>query len=145
MSSTVINMLLKRIAGGDKAAIKTLCVHLADRLVFVPTIASTSDSATGSTTIEIVRIVEGAQSFVPVFTTDRTWKEWKKANGHEGDALNLLGADLCAALGNEACVAVDPGSKFSIRLSPDDVRLVADVEIDENTLEDSAAEDDDWD
>ncbi len=123
-------MLMKKIAAGDRSAVTSLCIHLADRLMFVPTISTHSD-VTGTTRVIIVRINEAEGVLVPAFTTDKAFAHWKATTGHSGESLQLLGADLCTAIGEGIGLLVDPGSEISIKLSPEDVASIANTQIED--------------
>lgn len=130
MSKSVINYYLSKVSRGDKSLLEALCAHLAERLVYVPSLELSTDASSGSTSVSVVQFEEGDRRLVPAFTTEKFFKEWQQKEGQKGQAISLFGADLCAALDAETWVSVDPGSDNPVELPPLVVARIAKTGVD---------------
>lgn len=127
MRKSLLNLYMQKVASGDLSYLDRLCKQLADRLVFTPVTSSntTGESGRAKATFSVLRINEAHRSLVPLFTTERRFKEWSEREKHSGGSISLLGGDFCSALGAGAWVTLDPGFEDAIELDPVFVAKVA--------------------
>lgn len=120
MQKSLFNLYMQKVAAGDLSYLDRLCKQLADRLVFAPITASSGAGAgaQSKTTFSVLRISEPHRSLVPLFTTEKRFKEWADKNGHSSGSISLLGGDFCAALGADTWITLDRGFEDAIELDP---------------------------
>lgn len=136
MRKSLLNMYMQKVAEGDRSYVDRLCKQLSDRLIFAPVVSAppAAAGAKSKSTFSVLRISEASRSLVPIFTSEKRFKEWGEKRGHGGGSISLLGGDFCAALGADTWVTIDPGFDESLELEP---TLV--VKISESGLNDEPA------
>lgn len=138
MRKSLLSLYMQKVASGDLSYLDRLCKQLADRLVFTPIVASSDSSdASPKTTFSVLRINEASRSLVPLFTTERRFKEWNEKTKHQGGSISLLGGDFCAALGPNTWISLDRGFEDSIELDPVFVAKVSASSLHEDADEDT--------
>jgi len=134
MQKSLLEIYIAKVAAGEKSFVDKLCAQLTDRLCYIPAIQV--DSESNHTRIQVARIERHGQSFVPLFTHERTFKTWAAGHSEKVEPVSLLGGDLCAVLGLGRGVILDPGSDPSAELAPEAVSKIA-VEVLASEREDS--------
>ena len=81
--------------------------------------------------INVVCVKYNRKKFVPIFTSEELLKSWCKKKKLKVDSISLLGADLCMALANTKSIWIDPTSKHSVKLKPDDVQKISNIVLEE--------------
>jgi hypothetical protein len=122
MQKSLLEVYLGRVAAGDMTYLDRLCGQLTDRLCYLPVLQLDNDSA--GARVEVGKIHRGEFSFVPLFTTENRFKQWAK-DQKSAESLSLLGGDLCAALGADTGILIDPGSENTVELRPEVVSRIA--------------------
>ena len=136
-SRSVLSLYLEKIAAGDKSCVDKLCKRLADRLLYVPiTKPAVSAEMKGGSDfkIEVVCLKDKNDSLVPVFTNESLLKTWCKEQDRSVSSISLLGADLCTALEKDASLWIDPSTDHAVRLEPEIVKQISEVELDESDM-----------
>ncbi|MBN8550402.1 MAG: SseB family protein [Deltaproteobacteria bacterium] len=120
MRKSLLNLYLQKVAEGDRSYVDRLCKQLSDRLIFAPVVSSpaSASGARAKSTFSVLRITEGARSLVPIFTSEKRFKEWGEKRSHGGGSISLLGGDFCAALGADTWVTIDPGFEENLEIEP---------------------------
>ena len=120
MRKSLLNLYMQKVAEGDRSYVDRLCKQLSDRLVFAPVVSSPASApgAKAKSTFSVLRISEGSRSLVPIFTSEKRFKEWGEKKGHGGGSISLLGGDFCAALGAETWLSIDPGFDEKLEIEP---------------------------
>lgn len=129
---SLIPELLRRLAGGDGAAVVELLYVLSDHVVTVPVERRPSGerrtSRAGTPHEERVRIppleAEG-RTVIPVFTSTDLFLDWSDGRYQP---LSLVGADLALVLPKDRWLSVDPGQEHNVSLPPKTLPLLADPE-----------------
>lgn len=141
MRKSLLTMYMQKVAEGDRSYVDRLCKQLSDRLVFAPVVSAPA-AAPGSkskSTFSVLRMNEASRSLVPIFTSEKRFKEWGEKRKHGGGSISLLGGDFCAALGTDTWVIIDPGFDDSLELEPSLVLKVSESGLSEEPI---AAEED---
>ncbi len=123
MQKSLLDVYLGKVAAGDDAFIDKLCSQLTDRLCYIPAIQVSSEF--NQAKVEVIKISKERRSFVPLFTHERKFKSWSQSIEKKVEPLSLLGGDLCAVLGDDTGVLIDPGAENSVELSPEVVAKIA--------------------
>jgi hypothetical protein len=123
MQKSLLDVYLGKVAAGDESFIDKLCSQLTDRLCYIA--ATQVDSEFNQATVNVVRIKRDERSFVPLFTHERKFKSWSQSIQEKVEPVSLLGGDLCAVLGPDTGVLIDPGAENSVELSPSVVATIA--------------------
>lgn len=138
-NKSLLSFYLSKVASGDNSMVEKLLHHLSDRLVYVPLLQAHNTDADGAVKLNIACLRDGETLLTPVFTSEREALAWCKASGNSSAASeSLLGADLCAALGQKMWIVVNPDTPHSVRLTPEQVSQMAEMQIE--TLEDDGIE-----
>ena len=133
MEKNVLNLYLKKIALGDPSYNQRVCHRLANRLIFAPAIQLKKDH---SVIYEVEKFNEEGKEYVPVFTTEKYFKEWCETNNLKKDVVSVLGADFCAALNVNTWIKIDSGAPHQVMLSPEIIDEIACAPIDEQVFQD---------
>lgn len=123
MQKSLLALYMQKVAEGDSSFLGRLCGQLADRLLVVPTQQQSKKGQ--AVKVSIARIAHSNGATIPVFTSEKKFREWAGAHAHIGDSISLLGADLCGALDGATAVWIDPESQPSVRLPADAVGAIA--------------------
>jgi hypothetical protein len=131
-------LYMQKVSEGDRSYVDRLCKQLSDRLVFAPVVSSPA-SAGGAkkATFSVLRLSEADRLLVPIFTSEKRFKEWGQKREHGGGSISLLGGDFCAALGTDTWVSIDPGFDDGLELEPSLV-----IKISQSGLNDEPATED---
>lgn len=128
-NKSLLSFYLAKVAAGDKSMSDKLLHHLSDRLVYVPLVQARNTEVSGAVKLHIACLRDGDTMLTPVFTSEREALAWCSANGNSSAASeSLLGADLCAALGQNMWIVVNPGTQDSVRLAPEQVSQMAEMQ-----------------
>lgn len=129
MEKSVLNLYLKKLASGDLSYAERVCSRLSNRLIFVPAelIQQGRHVRYAATTITHARRLA-----VPLFTTEKLYREWLANRDLVLEPLRILGADLCTALDVTMPAVIDPGSDHQVLLEPELIDYIAVVPIDED-------------
>ena len=130
MQKSMLHILLKKIAGGDASAKSKVVARLAERLIIVPSLSSTSEGR--ETKVSVITIKEGQRSLIPIFTTLPLLKDWLEKNEIKGEGISINCADICLALGRERWIVVDPGTDYWCELEPEIVKEISAFQIEED-------------
>lgn len=133
MQRSLLELYMSKVAGGELSFLERLCLQLMDRLVFIPVLDMHREGTTAS--VDAVRITINNTLYVPTFTSERRFAEWRTTQEEECQSISLLGGDLCAALERGIGVVVDPGAQNSVRLQPDTVAEIAEYVLSEAPAE----------
>lgn len=124
-----VERLTSLFRGADQSCVEGICQRLADRLVFVPTVAPTSDKSRESDqsiAVDVICLENEEFPLIPVFTNERSFRQWCQDNSHSpGQVLSLLGGDLCLALEKAKGLVLDPLDGLNAILDPEMVGKVA--------------------
>jgi len=135
MKKSLLTLYIEKVAEGDVSFVDRLCAQLADRLIYVPIKKEGSAPKSRQVSFEVLKLNEGEKILVPVFTSEHFLTNWCQAQGLDAELISLLGADFCLALGDGSWLLIDPGAGATVELPPDDVRKIATVDAEADTLE----------
>lgn len=126
MKRSVLDLYLTKVSQGDKNYLAKLSVRLADRLLFVPLLATQVEgNEMGQGAIPFFHIKGEGVRLVPVFTDQLGLKEWCKIKALELPYVSLLGYELCLALTRDIGLVINPTSFNTVTLSSDAIDMIA--------------------
>lgn len=117
MAKSLLNLYIQRVSSGDDSYVKRLLFQVAERLIYVP-ISEETEKETAEVSVIVVTIKEAHRLIVPIFTTEKLLVDWCRRYEHTGESIAVFGADLGAALPEDAWVVINPGSDQSVELQP---------------------------
>ncbi|MCB0338523.1 MAG: SseB family protein [Bdellovibrionales bacterium] len=142
MKHSKIDLFLQKVSEGDTEYIEKLCRQLAERLVFIPVYKRENSSLNindsspevsvplpnSEEKFRVFRIKEPHRRIVPVFTSQKRFKEWSSKQNEELTSISVLGGDICLTLEDKTWLHVDPGNESSVELQPVLVKKIAELE-----------------
>lgn len=131
--NSLIEFYLQKVSDGDANFVGKLCRQLANRLLYVPVL--NSDSHDGHETFNVIVNREDDRVSVPAFTTKEKFDLWCVRSDKSLEFIDILGADLCASLGEATWLLVDPSFGTGVELNPSFVNEVAHFEAQVEGLE----------
>ncbi len=123
MQKTLLEVYISRVANGDLSYMDRLCAQLTDRLCYLPVLTVERDS--GTERVEVLRFEQGGIPFVPLFTSEKKLNSWLSKHPECSDSIEVLGGDLCAVLGADSGVLIDPEAEVTAMLPPEAVAKIA--------------------
>jgi hypothetical protein len=123
----LLHLYLSKVAAGDKSYLAKLVRRLADRLLYIPVLKKSSQAsqAGSSMKVNVFRHQQSDQEVIPVFTSEKNMQKWSISVSATYDQISVLGADLCAALGENSYISIDEGSAHSLVFDPEVIIQIA--------------------
>jgi hypothetical protein len=132
MNKNILHSLLKKYADGDVSVVDSVIPKLADRLVVLPTVTTSTNQENGQIKVSVVTLKESNRSVIPVFTTMALLKDWLAKMEINGEGLSMSGVDVALSLGTHRWLMVDPGTDYWCEFEPDIVRQIAEFEVEDD-------------
>lgn len=116
-------LVKEALKGGGEARLMLLR-EFANQMAVLPVVSYSSESdGPERKKISVATTMIAGRRQVPVFTSEDCFFAWTDGT-HQ--CFSLLGADIAMTLPPESYLLINPGQRYSIELTPDEVRQVAD-------------------
>ncbi len=122
---TTLNLYLLKVARGDTSCMDKLVRRLADRILCLPVLSDPSSSVATNTKLNVYRYSHFGKEIIPVFTSEAIFENWRSQVSVGVEQVQLLGGDVCAAIGSGSWLSVDEGTEHAAMLDPFVVEKIA--------------------
>jgi hypothetical protein len=128
-----VDDLVRRISMGESSWWDSLLEGLPGQSVFTAKVrVTTEQNGETKTRVTLKVIKRGEKKLIPIFTSEDLLHEWLGLFDHDGrktGSFQLAAGDLALTLEDGAGMIINPGSIFSLELSPEQVKYLADAPI----------------